>query len=64
MMGEVFNLRRARKARGRTEAARGAAENRTRFGRAKARRRLDAAEKERRDRELDRAHIEPGGEDR
>jgi hypothetical protein len=64
MMGEVLNLRRARKARGRTEAARGAAENRARFGRAKARRRLDAAEKERRDRELDRAHIEPGGEDR
>ncbi|HEV1999376.1 MAG TPA: DUF4169 family protein [Xanthobacteraceae bacterium] len=63
-MGEVLNLRCARKARGHAEAARGAAENRARFGRAKAERHRDAAEKARRDRELDRAHIAPGGEDR
>jgi hypothetical protein len=63
-MGEVINLRRARKTRGRAAAARGAAENRARFGRTGAERRRDAAEKEKGERDLDRARIEPGGEDR
>jgi hypothetical protein len=61
-MGEVINLRSARKRRGRVEAAGAAAEHRARFGRSKAERQLEAARKEKRERELDGARISPGGE--
>jgi hypothetical protein len=37
-MGEIVNLRRARKAKSRADAEQKAAENRTRFGRSKAER--------------------------
>lgn len=43
-MGEVVNLRRARKARDRAAGERAAAENRARHGRTKARRIDDAAD--------------------
>ena len=50
-MAELVNLRRARKARQRAGKEAQAAENRARFGRPKAEKRLEAAraEKERRD---------------
>ena len=64
-MSEIVNLRRARKAKGRAEAAGKAAENRLRFGAPKAERERTAAT-----RELERRHIEghrresePGSED-
>ena len=45
MTGEIVNLRKARKARERAEAQTRAAENRVRFGRSKADKSLQAAEK-------------------
>lgn len=44
-MGDVVNLRRARKARDRTSAEAQAAQNRIEFGRTKAERKLTEAEK-------------------
>lgn len=44
-MGDLVNLRRARKARGRVEAQKKAQENRVAFGRTRAQRELGAAEK-------------------
>lgn len=61
-MGDVINLRLARKARARAEAAKQAAENRARHGRTKAERARDAAEAARAERHLDqhrRAPAEP-----
>lgn len=52
-MGELVNLRRARKAKARLEDGRLAAQNREQFGRSKKARRLAAAESERARRELD-----------
>lgn len=57
-MGEVVNLNRARKARKKAEEQRKAEENRVRFGRPKAERRRDAAEKEREQREHDGKQLE------
>ena len=57
-MGEVVNLRRARKARDRTAGEAQAAANRVAFGRTKAERTNDAAEKARRIRALDGAKRE------
>ncbi len=57
-MGDVVNLNRARKARKKTEDQRRADENRVRFGRPKAERRRDAAEKEREQRDLDGKRLE------
>lgn len=54
-MGEVINLRRARKAKARVEAANTAAANRAAFGRTKAQRAADAAERVRHDQTLDNA---------
>jgi hypothetical protein len=47
-MGDIINLRQARKAKARGDKARAAAENRARFGRTKAQRATDAAEEHRR----------------
>ena len=44
-MAEIVNLRRARKAKARSEAEAQAAQNRIEFGRTKAERKLTAAEK-------------------
>jgi len=57
-MGEVINLRRARKAKARVDAASTAAANRAAFGRTKAERAADAAEKARHDKTLDGAKRE------
>ena len=58
-MGEVINLRLARKAKARTEAGRKAEENRTKFGQAKAIRKQNAAEKKRADKSHEAGKIEP-----
>lgn len=57
-MGDVINLRSARKAKARATAAAQAAENRVRFGRAKAEKQADAAERTRAERLLDGAKRE------
>lgn len=57
-MGEVINLRRAKKARARVEAAATAAANRVAFGRTKAERAAAAAEADRSERILDGAKLE------
>lgn len=58
-MGEVINLRLARKAKARTEAERKAEENRAKFGEAKAVRKQNAAEKKRADKAHESGKIEP-----
>ncbi len=57
-MGEIINLRRARKAKAREAAAGEAAANRALHGRTKAEAGLENAERERRDLLLDGAAIE------
>jgi hypothetical protein len=52
-MAEIVNLRAARKAKARAAAANEAAANRGRFGRTKAEKNADAAERARRDQTLD-----------
>ncbi|MBL8544108.1 MAG: DUF4169 family protein [Hyphomonadaceae bacterium] len=52
-MGEVVNLRRARKAKQRSEADAAAAENRASFGRSKAEKEQTNAEREAASRKLD-----------
>ena len=58
-MGEVVNLRRARKAKLRDAAATQAAANRAAFGRTKAEKAIDDAARQRASRELDGARREP-----
>lgn len=57
-MAEIINLNRARKARDRDAAKRTAAANRARFGRTKAEKTADAAERARTDQTLDGAKRE------
>ena len=57
-MGEVINLRRARKARARVDAEQKAAANRAAFGRTKAERDAAAAEVAKREQALDGAKLE------
>ena len=57
-MAEIVNLRLARKARQRSQAAQDAAENRARFGRTKGERARDAVEAERLARTVDGARRE------
>ena len=52
-MAEIINLRRARKAKEREADATKASENRARFGRTKAEKEIDKAQKLRADRLLD-----------
>jgi vacuolar-type H+-ATPase subunit H len=58
-MAGIVNLNKARKARGRVEAARTAEQNRVRFGRSKAEKALAKAEEELRVRRLDALRREP-----
>lgn len=58
MSGEVVNLRLARKAKARVEAARLAETNRVRFGRTKGQRVADAQEAARAERAIDGAKLE------
>jgi hypothetical protein len=51
-MGEVINFRRARKARERAQDAQTAAEQRRRFGRTKAEKNKEAAEREQAERTI------------
>ena len=57
-MGDVINLRLARKAKARVDAAAKAAENRARHGRTKAEKAAEAIEQARRDAVLDGAKRE------
>jgi hypothetical protein len=52
-MAEIINLRRARKAKGRVEAEKAAAQNRMTFGRSKTEKALSAVENELATRRLD-----------
>lgn len=56
-MGDVINLRTARKAKARADAANTAASNRARFGRTKAEKRKEATENARREQTLDGAKL-------
>lgn len=56
-MGDVVNLRRARKAKARSDAQAQAAANRAAFGRTKAERQADAADVARRECGLDGAKL-------
>jgi Domain of unknown function (DUF4169) len=53
MMGDIVNLRRARKQKQRDEGAKAAAANREKFGRTKAERLTTKAEAQRSDKSLD-----------
>lgn len=57
-MAEIVNLNRARKAKGRADAAKTAEANRAKFGRTRAERDRDAADQARRDALLDGAKRE------
>jgi hypothetical protein len=57
-MGNVINLRQARKARQRTDKAREAEANRAKFGRTKAQKAADAAEEQKKTSRLDGAYRE------
>jgi len=59
-MGELVNLRLARKQAARRQAAQRAAENRLAFGRTKSERALETARTEKVQRGLDACRIEPG----
>lgn len=57
-MAEIINLRAARKARTRADAAATADANRAKFGRSKAEKQTDAAEATRREKLLDGARLD------
>ena len=59
-MGEIINLRKARKSKARAAETAEAAANRARFGRTLAERDRDRRETEKSARELDGAHIATG----
>ena len=60
MPADVVNLRRARKAKARTEREKTAADNRIAFGRSKAEKQLTKAEREREQRAIDAHRRDPG----
>lgn len=60
-MGEVINLRQARKARDRREKEASATENRARFGRTKAEKQVDTVSREQAERLLDGHRLDPAG---
>ncbi len=59
-MGEVVNLREARKRRKRAEKDQAAAENRAKFGRTKGQKQKDAADAEKSVRDLEGHRRDPG----
>lgn len=61
-MGDVINLRQARKRRDKTAASRLAEQNRAKFGRTKAERQAQQAEAERLTRQVDGARRDLSGE--
>ena len=60
LMGEVINLRQARKTRDRKAAEQTAAQARALHGRTKAQRKLEKAEAEKLTRAVDQSKLEPG----
>jgi len=58
-MGEIVNLRQARKARARAGKEAEAQTNRTRYGRTKSEKERDVIERERLARTVDQARLEP-----
>ena len=58
-MGDVINLRQARKARDRKAAEQAASEARARHGRTKAQRAVEEAESEKHSRAVDQAKLDP-----
>ena len=58
VMGDIINLRTARKAKMREDAAKSAASNRAKFGRTKAEKQAEAMEKVRREQALDGAKLD------
>jgi Domain of unknown function (DUF4169) len=63
MSAEIINLRQARKAKERREAAALAEENRAKFGRSKAERKVTQAERDLEARRLEAQRRERGGND-
>jgi hypothetical protein len=61
-MGDVVNLRRARKLKSRDDSAKTAAANRLAFGRTKAEVRLTEAERALERKRIDAHRLQPGGE--
>jgi hypothetical protein len=59
MSADIINLRRARKAKTRSEREKDAEQNRIRFGRSSAEKRKEADERDRAAAHLDRHRIEP-----
>ncbi|MDB5534187.1 MAG: hypothetical protein JWO28_2502 [Hyphomicrobiales bacterium] len=59
-MGDIVNLRRARKLKGRDDNAKTAAANRLAFGRTKAEMRLTEAERELERKRIDAHRLQPG----
>jgi phage-related minor tail protein len=57
-MGDIINLRQARKVRARAEKAREAEANRLKFGRTKGERAAQSMEEERKNRSLDNARLD------
>lgn len=62
MSAEIINLRRARKAKARTEREKEAEANRLAFGRTKAERKVTEAERDRADRMIEGHRREPADE--
>jgi hypothetical protein len=62
MSAEIVNLRRARKAKARSEREKQAADNRIAFGRSKAEKALAEAERQRAGKSIDGHRREPGEE--
>lgn len=58
-MAEIVNLRQARKRKTRTDEREAAAGNRARFGRTRAEKAIDAADRDRLDRAVDGAALSP-----
>ncbi|WP_176591968.1 DUF4169 family protein [Sphingobium sp. EM0848] len=62
-MGDIINLRQARKAKARVDKSRQAEINRVKFGRTKAERQAEALEEERKARLIDGAHLDGSGKE-
>jgi hypothetical protein len=61
-MGDVFNLRKARKSAERSQQQQAAAANRIKFGRSKAERNIEAARTAKSRRHLDQHRVDTGDE--
>nr|WP_087574828.1 DUF4169 family protein [Sphingomonas sp. CDS-1] len=62
-MGDIINLRQARKAKARADKDRLAQSNRAKFGRTKAERQVQSLEEERKNRQIEGARLDNKGDD-